>query len=457
MRLSQQTLDRLPGAVACPNYDRDQAIGIVHFGLGAFTRAHQAWYTDRCLDVGERGWMVSGVSLRSAGVAHQLNPQDGLYTLVERSAEGETRQVLGAVGEVLVAGTDDDAIIARIASPDCHIVSFTVTEKGYCRAPDGTLDRALAEQGFYPLLEKALAVRQTADLPGLTLLSCDNLSGNGKVLRALLTQWFAGRDSRAADYFTNRCTTPSSMVDRIVPATTDEDLAKLEQTMGLRDEGAVFTEAFSQWVIEDEFADARPQWDAQGATIVADVEPYETAKLRMLNGAHSLLAYAGLDRGHEFVHQAIADPVLLDLVSALMRDEAAPTIQAGAGQDLDAYADSLIARFANPTLRHRLDQIAMDGSQKVAQRWLDTLAIRQERGKDSPAILTGLSHWLLHVRGDRRRVDDPMAGALQARWQEAGARGVVQAMFGSDGLIASRWTPDAAERAFIEARLRADD
>lgn len=455
MRLSESSIGALPTSVARPSYDRDQPVGIVHFGIGAFHRAHQAWYTDACLEAGERGWMISGVSLRSRGVADQLNPQDGLYTLTEQGADEATR-VIGSVREVLVAGDDRRAIVDRIAAPDCRIVSFTVTEKGYCRAPDGSLDKAAAAQGFYPIVEEALAARMARGLPGLTLLSCDNLAGNGRTLGRLMREWLAGMPECAA-WFGANCTTPDSMVDRIVPATTTAEIDALESRIGLRDEGAVFTEAFSQWVIEDAFAGPRPAWDRCGAQIVAEVAPYETAKLRMLNGAHSLLAYCGLRAGYMFVHEAIADPEIRRLVERLMRDEAAPTIAPAPGLDLAAYADQLIARFANPALAHRLAQIAMDGSQKLPQRWLATLASIAAQGGKAPAILTGIAAWLAHLRGDNEAacgpVDDPLAGALREAASGGNGDDAVLGIFGQGGLVPSPWQPTSADRAFIAGLL----
>ncbi len=454
MRLSPDTLDRLPDAVARPGYERDEtAIGIVHFGIGAFHRAHQAWYTDACLNAGEGGWAICGVSMRSATVAGQLNPQSGLYTLTQRSGESAETRVIGAVREVLVAGADRDAIVARLASPDCHIASFTITEKGYCRQATGSLDFERAGEGFYPLLAEALAQRAEAGLHGLTLLSCDNLSGNGQILGELVRAWIERTDAQLAEWFGNECNTPDTMVDRIVPASTGADLDRLEAALGMRDEGAIFTEPFSQWVIEDGFAGPRPSWENHGAQIVADVTPYETAKLRMLNGAHSLLAYCGLDAGHTYVHEAIADPELRALTDKLMREEAAPTITAGADQDLSVYADALVARFANPALNHQLIQIAMDGSQKIPQRWLETLAAHQRDAQQCPAILTALAAWLRHIRGDSRKVEDPLAQELAAAWKSAGTGGIVEAIFGTGGLLASRWQPTPSDRAFVTALL----
>jgi fructuronate reductase len=425
VRLSAATADDLPSEVARPAYGRaEQRIGIVHFGIGAFHRAHQAWCTDLAMSAGERDWAICGVSLRSRTVSDQLAPQDGLYTI---TASGETR-LIGAVREVLHAGDDAAAIIARLADPACHIVSFTVTEKGYARAVDGTLDLALAQASFYPLLAEGLARRKAGGLPGLTLLSCDNLAANGKVLGALVRQWLAARAPEVAEWFARECRTPSTMVDRIVPRSDPADLAALAQRLGMQDHGAVFTEPFSQWVIEDDFAGPRPSWEAHGVQLVEDVAPYEIAKLRMLNGAHSLLAYAGLRAGYTYVHEAVADPVLRGLADQLMRIEAASTVPPAPGLELDAYAASLLARFADPGLNHRLAQIAMDGTQKIPQRWLDTMRERARRGAPSPAIAAGFEAWLWHL-ADRRFVDDPAGFDLVACAASADRKALITMCF----------------------------
>ena len=451
MRLSKRTFDRLPTDVARFSYDRPaQKIGIVHLGIGAFHRAHEAWYTDLAMDAGERDWAICGVSLRSPAVAEQLNPQDGLYTLTESSGNEATTRLIGAIREVLVAEYERDAIIARIAASECHVVSLTVTEKGYARGPDGSLDRSLASASFYPLLAEGLERRKAAGLSGLTLLSCDNLPDNGRTLARLLGEWI--EVPALAEWVDSECTCPGTMVDRIVPATAAADLDALETRIGLRDEGAVFTERFSQWVIEDRFAGPRPSWESHGAQIVTDVAPYETAKLRMLNGAHSALAYLGLDKGYTFVHEAITDPHLRTLVDRLMQ-EAATSFMPAAGQDLDAYADALVARFSDPALNHRLIQIAMDGSQKIPQRWLETLAFHQQHGAFCPAILEALVAWITHVRGDKRTVDDPMAERLETLWTTCGRHGIVAALFGDGGLFSRYWTADEAELGELTAKL----
>lgn len=450
--MSRISAQNLPANAALPAYDRaEKSIGIVHFGLGAFTRAHQAWYTDRAmespLETGGGGdWLIAGISLRSPAVGEQLNPQDGLYTLAEKSGEGTKLRVIGSVAEVLLATSQRASIAISLIAPTTHIVTFTVTEKGYCRRADGGLDLELAEGGFYPLLADAFAQRKAAGIGGLTLLSCDNLADNGHQLKRLMGEYLATHHPDLVDWVDANCTFPCSMVDRIVPATTEADRAEVEGMLGLRDEGVVMTEPFSQWVIEDKFAGPRPAWDAVGAQIVSDVAPYETAKLRMLNGAHSALAYCGLAAGYTYVHQAVGDPALRAMTLRLMREEAAPTIPAPADMDLDAYAAALIERFDNPALNHRLIQIAMDGSQKIPQRWLATLAANQAQGRACPAILSAIAAWIKHLRGQNGPVDDPRAQELS---DAASGSNPVQAIFGENGAMESDWRPGSDDVARI--------
>jgi fructuronate reductase len=455
LRLSAANLSALPASVARPGYDRDtRGIGIVHFGIGAFHRAHMAAYTDDAMASGEGDWRILGVSLRSPTVRDQMHPQDGLYTLVERSSHGTNARIIGSIADVLVASEERERLVTMLAAATTHIVSFTITEKGYCRAPDGSLDLAMAdERSAFAYLAEAFARRRDAGLPGLTLLSCDNLAGNGGQLRRLMLEYLDACAPDLSGWFEKRCTCPSTMVDRIVPATTDTDRAEIAALLGMRDEAAVVTEPFSQWVIEDSFAGPRPAWEQNGAQITSDVHAYENAKLRMLNGAHSALAYLGLQRGHEFVHKAIADPQLAPLIDRLMRAEAATSLIPAPGQDLAAYADALIARFANPALNHLLVQIAMDGSQKIAQRWLETLAFHQASGQQCPSILTAIGAWIGHIRGDNGVVDDPMAETLKTTWDAAGKVGIVVALFGSGGPMASDWLPSDADRETITATL----
>ncbi len=461
MRLSAATVDRLPANVARPDYDRmGQRIGIVHLGIGAFMRAHQAVFTDRAMAAGDRDWSIVGASLRSPAVRSMLVPQDGLFTVTENDADGARTRLIGSVRDVVVGSAANDALHRAFVSPDTAIVTMTVTEKGYHRRADGSLDLAAVERAgstLYHHLARAFAGRRDAGIGGMTLLSCDNLADNGGMLAASLGAWLDHVDPSLGSWFAGECTCPSTMVDRIVPAVTPADLDTAEAMLGIRDEAAILTEPFAQWVIEDDFAGRRPRWDAVGAQIVADVAPYETAKLRMLNGAHSALAYLGLQAGLRYVHEAIGDPAIGPSVERLMRDEAAASLDPAPGQDLTAYADALLVRFANPTLRHALRQIASDGSQKIPQRWLASLEANRGRGRTCPETLSALAAWMLHVRGDGSPVDDPRATELAAAWDTAGREGIVDALVGERGLLAGIWRPSVRDRAILAETLAAFD
>ena len=447
-RLGEATAATLPAGVARAGYDRaSQRIGIVHLGLGAFHRAHQAVYTDDAMAAGDRDWAIAGASLRSAGVHDQMAPQDGLYTVTERSSEGESVRLIGAIREVTVAAKAPERLAALLAAADTRIVTLTVTEKGYWRRPDGATDLAgIVADGnsIYHHLAQAVMARQAAGLAPLTLVSCDNLPDNGRVLRAGVAAFLDHQGETAArQWFERDWRCPNTMVDRIVPAVTDDDRARVEPVLGMRDEAAVITEPYRQWVIEDDFAGDRPRWEVGGAQFVADVAPYETAKLRMLNGAHSALAYLGLERGHRFVHEAVADPAIRPVVERLMRQEAATSFTSAEGQQLDPYADALLARFANVTLEHRLSQIASDGSQKVGPRWLSSLAAH--RG-DAPATLTALAAWLRFIRTGNDASPDPRRAELAGLWAQGDAGQVVDALFGAGGSMAGLWQPTEAQR-----------
>jgi fructuronate reductase len=458
VRLSTASLDRLSPSLARFDYDRAaQRVGIVHLGIGAFARAHQAVFTDAAMAGGDRDWAILGASLRSSAVRHALAPQDALYTVTERAAHGCRSRLIGAVHDVVVAADPDDTLHRALTSSAVAIVTMTVTEKGYHRSTDGSLDIAAVDRSggtLYHHLARALAARRTAGLGGVTLLSCDNLADNGAALAASLGAWLDHVDPSLASWFARECRCPSTMVDRIVPAVTPADLDMVEAAIGVRDAAAVVTEPFMQWVIEDRFAGRRPAWERVGVQVVQHVAPYEAAKLRMLNGAHSALAYRGLLAGLTYVHEAIGDPVLGPAVERLIRNEAMASLDPAPGQDLAGYADALIGRFANPALPHALRQIAIDGSQKIPQRWLAPLATNAARGRTCPETLTALAAWLIHVR---EPADDPRSDAFVSAWATAGRSGIVDAMFGERGLMARHWRPHDRDRAGIEQALAAFD
>lgn len=410
MRLSRKTIDRLPPTVKRPDYDLGPVtVGIVHLGIGAFHRAHQAAYTDALLSENP-SWGICGVSLRSPETRDALQPQDGLYTLAVQDGEGSDLGVIGSVVELLCAPEDPEAVLRRMADPATRIVSLTITEKGYCHNPaTGTLDeghpdivhdlanpaRPRSAIGF---IVEAISRRVSAGIAPFTLLSCDNLPGNGHVLKRIVTQFAELRDPALAAVIRN-VASPSTMVDRIVPATTDGDRSAVAAAMGFEDAWPIMTEPFRQWVIEEDFPLGRPAWEKAGALFVQDVSAFEFMKLRLLNGSHSTLAYLGYLAGAETVADAMCLPGMEALVEGLMRHEVSPTLPELPGFDLPAYRAELLQRFRNPALRHRTWQIAMDGSQKLPQRLLGSIRDRlhAEAGYDRLAL--GVAAWMRYARG----------------------------------------------------------
>jgi fructuronate reductase len=390
-RLSNQTLARLPASVTKPSYDRAAVTpGIVHLGVGAFHRAHQAVYVDDCLASGEAGWGIVGASLRSADTRDALGPQDGLYTLAARGSDGEKLRIIGSILSLLVAPEDPVALVAALCDPSIRIVTLTITEKAYLRDATGGLDAAhpdivhdLASPGnprtAHGYLTEALARRHAAGTPAFTILCCDNLPANGATLRKVMLDFAALRDAALARHIADAVAFPSSMVDRIVPATTDGDRSHIAEVLGVDDAWPVMTEPFCQWVIEDRFPAGRPTWEKFGVTMVADVRPFEEMKLRLLNGSHSAIAYLGLLSGHATVAEAFADPAIRGFVERLWR-EAIPTLPAGAGLDPQDYVKQLARRYDNAALAHQTRQIANDGSQKLPQR---IIAAALERLRDN--------------------------------------------------------------------------
>ena len=431
LRLSNATLGTLAGSVARPGYDRaGLGQGIVHLGIGAFHRAHQAAYTDAVLRAGDRRWGITAASLRSADTRDALAPQDGLYTLEQR---GQTDQlaVIGAVTRLLVAPDSPAGLIAALAQPQTAIVSLTVTEKAYARDPaSGALDEAdagirhdlanpLAPRTPFGFLIAAIRARRLAGLPPFTVLCCDNLPSNGRTVHALLTRFATLADPDLGAYVAGEIACPDTMVDRIVPATTDADRARIDAALGVHDAWPVTAEPFTQWVIEDHFTAGRPEWERAGAMLVADVAPFEAMKLRLLNGSHSAIAYLGYLAGYETVAEAMADPGIASFVATLM-ERTTPTVHLPPGVDLAAYKASLLERFRNPALRHRTWQIAMDGSQKLPQRLLDPVRALLAQGLPIDCHALAVAGWMRYAAGVDERgqaidVRDPLAVELARR------------------------------------------
>ncbi|UZN02714.1 mannitol dehydrogenase family protein [Cellulomonas sp. S1-8] len=436
----------LPDDVRGPAVDPAAlGVGQVHLGIGAFHRAHQAVCTeDAAAATGETGWGLLGVTQRSPRVAEQLRPQDGLYGVLTVGADRTSLRVVGSVRDVAYPGRDTARVLDTIAAPTTHVVSLTVTEKGYRRRADGGLDvdapdvaadlaaardelrgpsEAAARTPIGMLVRGLVRRHRTSPAP-LTVVCCDNLTDNGAVLAGLVVRALAavpGSDDVAA-WVATSVRFPATMVDRIVPATTDAHRAEAAGLLGLHDEALVVGEPFFQWVIEDDFAGPRPAWERAGATLTGDVAPFERAKLRILNATHSALAYHGALRGHATIAEAVADPDLEALARALVDEDVLPTLVAPPGTDLGAYRDEVLHRFANPRTGHTTVQVAMDGSQKLPVRLLGTVADRLAAGAVPHAAARAFAGWVAYVRaatagdlvvaGRPVTLDDPLAGVL---------------------------------------------
>lgn len=409
----------LPEGVLTPRYDRQQLqTRIVHFGFGAFHRAHQALLTDRVLNAQGGDWGICEISLFSGDrLMSQLREQNHLYTVLEKGANGNQAIIVGAVKECLNAKLDSlAAIIEKFCEPQVAIVSLTITEKGYCIDPaTGSLDVSnprIIHDMQHPtephsapgILVEALHRRRERGLSPFTVLSCDNIPDNGHVVKNAVLGMAEKRAAELAAWIQQHVSFPGTMVDRIVPAATEESLDEITRELGVADPCAISCEPFIQWVIEDNFVAGRPQWEVAGVQMVDDVLPWEQMKLRMLNGSHSFLAYLGYLAGFQHISDCMQDSAFREAAYRLMMNEQAPTLRI-TNVDLSHYAASLIERFANPALKHRTWQIAMDGSQKLPQRMLEGIREHLTRGSNWPLLALGVAGWMRYVSG----VDD--AGA----------------------------------------------
>jgi fructuronate reductase len=452
--LSLATLSRLHG-VARPQYDPEAlSPGIVHIGCGAFHRAHQAVYTEQALAAAYGNWGIIGASLRQQSVSDLLRAQNGLYTALTKGQDETSVMVIGCVRDAIHTPSDPTLLPAIISAPEIRVVSLTITEKGYCLRPsDGTLDFShpdISHDLRHPYMPASavgtlfagLHARRLAHGKPLTVLCCDNLQHNGQLLRRLTLAFAEAVDADTARWIADNLTFPDTMVDRIVPATTTSTLTEVRELLGMEDRAAVWGEPFKQWVIQDNFAAERPLWEAAGAQFVPDVTPYEQMKLRLLNSSNSLLAYLGYLGGDEYICQAIRAPGYAGLTRRFMTEEAAPTLTMPPGQDLGAYQEQLLERFANSALPHRCHQIAMDGSQKLPQRLL--CIVRDNLAAGRPIRFSALivAAWMRYVTGVDEAgkpiaVQDPMADQLRDAAQGAAASVVdrmltLHSVFGAD-------------------------
>lgn len=455
-----------PGAIpgtALPTYDRDKVqVGVVHFGPGAFHRAHQALYFDRLVESDPR-WGICAVSLKSPGVRDALEPQDGLYTLAQLDAE-TTFRVVGSIQEVLVAPEDPPSVFARLAAPTTRIVTLTVTEKGYTLSADGGLDEGHPDivhdlanprepKSAVGYIVEGLRRRFMAGHAPYAVVACDNLADNGWRLKAAVVAFAAKVDAELAAWIEREGSFPRTMVDSITPATDDALRARVLTATGLEDAWPIQREAFTQWVVEDVLPADAPDLASVGVILTDDVRGFERAKLRLLNGVHSTLAYAGILRGHETVFEAVSDPVLEALARDLMVKDIIPTLTAPRGLDLADYAEAILARFRNPEIRHYLSQIAWDGSQKLPFRILGTLTETLEAGRSIERLAIPLAAWMRFV-ALRAKTGEAITDPLHDRLTEIGvgvtgdARTDVAAFLTLDSVFPAALTSNAV---FVEA------
>ncbi|MDV4161694.1 mannitol dehydrogenase family protein [Rhizobium leguminosarum] len=469
-----QTLSGLAPTAKLPAYDRNQLkSGILHLGPGAFFRAHFAPFTDAALAASGGDWGIEVGSLRTADVADHLNEQNGLYTMLIRDTSGTVAQVIGPILRAHVATRDPAGLLDRLEDPTIRIVSLTVTEKAYgMDTATGGLDLNHADvaadlanrhapRGVIGYLVEGLSRRRAKGIAPFTPLSCDNLPSNGAVLKRLVLDFAERVDPSLRQWIEANVPFPSTMVDRITPASTEATYQDAERLTGRQDLAAIETEPFTQWVIEDHFANGRPAWEKAGALMVTDVSAYEKMKLRMLNGAHSLLAYLGYIGGYEFIRDVMDDAGLAALAYRHMH-AAARTLDAVPGIDLDDYASELIARFANKAIAHRTYQIAMDGTQKLPQRLLEPATEALAHGDKAETYAIAVAAWMRyaigeHGNGERYELRDPRAGEIAALIADVPRTGLAisAALFTLPGLFPAAltghraWTQDVSDKLEI--------
>jgi mannitol 2-dehydrogenase len=435
-RLTEETLTRLNAGVSVPRYDRrDVTTGIVHIGVGNFHRSHQAMYIDALMNSGAAmDWGICGIGLQPSNVAMRdaLAAQDGLYTLVIRHADGTwDARVIGSLTEYQFAPDDPEAAVEKMAAPATRIVSLTVTEGGYnldavtgeFNASDESvvadLRQGAAPRTVFGLVTEALARRRARGIPAFTILSCDNIQGNGHVSRRAFTAFARLRDPGLADWIADQVRFPNCMVDRITPKTTEADRAELSRRLGIDDQWPVLCEPFTQWVLEDDFAGGRPPLEDAGVQIVADVEPYELMKLRLLNASHQALCYPGHLVGYRFVHEVTTDPLFARFLLDYMTAEAIPTLPPVPGVDLPRYARQLIERFSNPQVRDTVARLCANGSDCIPKFLLPVIRQRLAAGRPVTRSAAVVATWARYAEGtdeDGRshELDDALAPQLRA-------------------------------------------
>jgi mannitol 2-dehydrogenase len=414
--LNAANLPNLPDELPAPSYDRTELrTGIVHFGVGGFHRAHEAMYVDRLMAGGKaRDWAICGVGVMPADRRMQqvMDAQDGLYTLVVKDPDGTLEpRVIGSITEYLYAPDDPEAVVEKMASPEIRIVSLTVTEGGYninavtgefvADNPDvqHDLQPGAAPRTTFGLITAALARRRERGVPPFTIMSCDNIQGNGHAARRSFVAFALLRDAELGKWIDETVEFPNSMVDRITPVTTDDDRAEVRSRFGVDDAWPVVCEPFTQWVLEDAFTSGRPPFDDAGVQVVADVEPYELMKLRLLNASHQALCYFGYLAGYRLVHEVAQDPLFADFLLAYMDSEATPTLEPVPGIDLDAYKHQLIERFSNAQVKDTVARLCAESSDRIPKWLLPVIRHNLDTGGEIDRAVAVVASWARYAEG----------------------------------------------------------
>jgi mannitol 2-dehydrogenase len=414
--LNARTLADLSRAVPVPGYDRSQVrTGIVHFGVGGFHRAHQAMYVDRLMNDGKAlDWGICGVGTMPPDqrMRDVLQAQDGLYTLVVKHPDGTLEpRVIGSITDCLYVPDDPEAVLARMTDPATRIVSLTITEGGYhvnqvtgLFDPDNPgiqhdLGAGAVPESAFGLVVEGLARRRAAGVPAYTVMSCDNIPGNGDVARRMLTSYARLKDPELADWILTEVRFPNSMVDRITPVTAAADREALALLFGVEDAWPVVCEPFTQWVLQDEFGGERPPFEDVGVQLVSDVEPYELMKLRLLNASHQALAYLGYLAGYRYAHEVCVDPLFVKFLLGYMDDEGTPTLQPVPGVDLASYKQQLIERFANPEVRDTLARLCAESSDRIPKWLLPVVREQLAAGRGIEHATLVVAAWARYAEG----------------------------------------------------------
>lgn len=441
IKLNEANLSHLTSKVRIPQYDRQRLTSsIVHIGVGGFHRAHQALYLDNYAQQNpDSQWGICGVGLLEFDrrMRDALHTQDCLYTLVERSPESDNSRVIGSIINYLFALDNSQAVIDALTDPKCRIVTLTITEGGYyyiessgefdVNHPTIQHDLQYPDQpiGVYGYLTNALNQRCQQGLEPFTVLSCDNLQGNGNIAQKMLTTFAKMRDPELGKWIAENVTFPNCMVDRITPATTPSDIEMVKQQFGINDAWPVVAEPFLQWVVEDNFCAGRPELETVGVQFTDDVHPYEMMKIRLLNASHLLIGYLGTLMGYAYAHETMADPLIRQAVEHLM-EEMTPTLQPVPGIDLDDYKKTLIERFANPKIRDQLPRLCLNSSAKLPKWVLSPLKEKLRQNGEIDYMSLTIAAWFRYLNGQDDQsnpitIDDPMVEILTQRAQSNGS------------------------------------